>query len=138
MTNGTAEGAGTSTAWLQERAEVLKALALFEQSLVTLSLELRGDIAELRGGLGQVLTEVQARTADMAALKIDYAQRMTQFDSVRLKTGELVTKQLSLEKNVERVDTVVNIVKWVGAAVGAALITLVIALITGQAQVVFR
>ena len=131
MTNGTAEGAGTSTAWLQERAEVLKALALFEQSLVTLSLE-------LRGGLGQVLTEVQARTADMAALKIDYAQRMTQFDSVRLKTGELVTKQLSLEKNVERVDTVVNIVKWVGAAVGAALITLVIALITGQAQVVFR
>ena len=129
---------GSATAWLSERAEVLKALALFEQSLETLSKELRGDIAELRGGLGQVLAEVKARTADVAALQVDYAQRCAQLDSVRLTTGKLVTKQLNLEKSVERASTVVRIVSWVGALIGASIIALIWALITGQAQVVFK
>ena len=128
---------GSATAWLSERAEVLKALALFEQSLETLSKELRGDIAELRG-LGQVLAEVKARTADVAALQVDYAQRCAQLDSVRLTTGKLVTKQLNLEKSVERASTVVRIVSWVGALIGASIIALIWALITGQAQVVFK
>ena len=122
---------GSATAWLSERAEVLKALALFEQSLETLSKELRGGIAELRGGLGQVLAEVKA-------LQVDYAQRCAQLDSVRLTTGKLVTKQLNLEKSVERASTVVRIVSWVGALIGASIIALIWALITGQAQVVFK
>jgi len=131
------EGADT-IAWLQERTQVLKALALFEQSIETLSKELGEDTAALRGGLGQVLAEVKARTEEVAALKVDYAQRCAQLDSVRLTTAKLVTKQLNLEKSVERASTVVRIVSWVGAVIGVSIIALIWALITGQAQVVFK
>ena len=131
------EGADT-IAWLQERTQVLKALALFEQSIETLSKELGEDTAALRGGLGQVLAEVKARTEEVAALKVDYAQLCAQLDSVRLTTAKLVTKQLNLEKSVERASTVVRIVSWVGAVIGVSIIALIWALITGQAQVVFK
>ena len=88
--------------------------------------------------MGQVLAEVKARTEEVAALKVDYAQRCAQLDSVRLTTAKLVTKQLNLEKSVERASTVVRIVSWVGAVIGVSIIALIWALITGQAQVVFK
>lgn len=124
--------------WLQERTEVLKALALLDASIEGLREEaiqgLREDVGELRAGLAQLLAEVKRLGGEYGSFQVDYASRCVELESVRLKVVDLQKRM----RVVEALAPAIRLVMWVGAALGVSVVALIWALITGQAQVMFR
>jgi len=144
---GEVDTSGTSgDSWVRERTEVLKALALFEQALKGV----QGDLVEARGEIGRVLAIVERQSRQFNELQRDYATRIAQLDSVRLRWSPRIERRLEtlerevpakIEERLEEVEKVVPPVKflmWVAAALGLSIIGLIWALLTGQAQVVFK
>jgi len=94
--------------------------------------------AELRAYLARALDELRlqadARQMQIDQLQIDVSRRAVQFDSTRLKLVAMEPRVRELEK----LTPVVKAIMWVGAIVEASILALLWALITGQAQVVFK
>lgn len=140
--------------WEEERAEVLKGLALFQQAIEGL----RSDLAELQAGLAQMLSELKeqatARQKQIDGLLIEHAARCVVVDNL-VEATKLLNASVeanakakasqedvqALEKRIEAIEKLmpaVKVVMWVGALLGASIIALIWSLITGRAQIVFR
>jgi len=120
--------------WARERTEVLKALALLERGIS----DLQSDFADLRKGLTQTLDELKdqaaARQKQINDFLIDYAGRRVQIETMRIEMDGLKDRV----KEIEKLAPAVRVMMWVGALLGASIIALIWALITGRAQVVFQ
>lgn len=120
--------------WDDERAEVLKAVALLEQTVEGL----RSDFGELRAGLAQTLSELKEQAADgqkrFQDLLVDYATRCVQIEAMKVEMNKLDLRV----KEIEKLAPAVRVMMWVGALLGASIVALIWALITGQAQVMFK
>ena len=124
----------TPADWEKERTEVLKAVALLEQAVEGL----RGDLGELRTGLTETLNELKRQAADRQRqfndLLVEYAAKCVEIERTRLDLD-------GLKKRVEEIEKLlpaIRVVMWIGAALGASVVALIWALITGRAQVVFK
>jgi len=124
----------TESDWGQERTEVLKGLALLNQSFDSL----RGDLAELRAGLTQTLGEIQRRNEltqeSLDRLRLEYTARCGDGDRMAGDVRDLDQRV----KALEGLAPVLRAVMWIGVALGMSVMALIWALITGQAQVIFR
>ena len=118
---------------LQGYAEVLTGLALLNQSFTAL----RDDMAELRVGMTQTLSELQRRNEltqeSLNRLRIEHTARSGLLD----RTVEDVNRLYKRMAAVERLIPALRAVMWIGAALGVSVMALIWALITGQAQVIF-
>jgi hypothetical protein len=120
--------------WLHERAEVIKALAILEEGVR----ELRGDMAEFRGALGQLLGEAKESARTTNGLRIDYENRCKQIDSVRLSLKATDKRIDDVEREVGKITPVVRVVVWIGGGLGLSILALIWSLIIGQVQLVFK
>lgn len=117
---------------------MLQQLALQSQTLTNL----QAAIAELQEWLAELLGELKER-AD------GDRERLLAVERVQLVCGNAVRQRLGgLEKGavpdldervgeIEKLVPALRVMTWIGALLGASIIALVWALITGQAQVVF-
>jgi hypothetical protein len=116
-----------------EYVEVLTGLALLNQSFESL----RGDLAELRVGMTQTLSELQRRNEltqeGLNRLRIEHTARSGLLD----RTVEDVNRLYKRIAAIERLIPVLRAVMWLGAALGVSVMALIWAMITGQAQVIF-
>ena len=117
----------------QGYAEVLTGLALLNQSFTAL----RDDMAELRVGMTQTLSELQRRNEltqeSLNRLRIEHTARSGLLD----RTVEDVNRLYKRMAAVERLIPALRAMMWIGAALGGSVMALIWALITGQAQVIF-
>jgi len=117
-----------------DNAEVLTGLALLNQSFASL----RDDLAELRVGMTQTLSELQRRNElaqeGLNRLRIEHTARSGLLD----RTVEDVDRLYKRMAAVERLLPALRAVMWIGAALGVSVMALIWSLITGQAQVIFR
>jgi hypothetical protein len=128
--------------WEKERANVLKGLALLEQTV----LALRKDVKE---ALGELKSAAAERQKQIDTLLLEHVARCVVVDNLVALMEKMET---NIEKKADRVDVqalekriqaieklmpAVRIVMWVGALLGASIVALIWALITGRAQIVF-
>jgi len=117
-----------------EYAEVLTGLALLNQSFATL----HDDVAELRVGMTQTLSELQRRNEltqeGLNRLRIEHTARGGLLD----RTVEDVNRLYKRLAGVERLLPALRVMMWAGAVLGVSVLALIWALITGQAVVCFQ
>lgn len=117
-----------------ECAEVLTGLALLNQSFESL----RDDLAELRVGMTQTLSELQRRNEltqeGLNRLRIEHTARGGLLD----RTVQDVNRLYKRLAAVERLIPALRAVMWIGAALGVSVMALIWSLITGQATVMFK
>ncbi len=118
----------------QNCAEILTGLALLNQAFASL----RDDLAELRVGMTQTLSELQRRnelTAEgLSRLRIEHTARGGLLD----RTVQDVNRLYKRLAAVERLIPALRAVMWIGAALGVSVMALIWAMITGQATVMFK
>jgi len=118
----------------RDRVVLAERLARIETGFESLS----HDLAELRGWLTQIVNELKSQNEKgdkkLTELLVDYATRCAQLESARLKVKALEQRMTA----IERLMPAIRAMMWVAAALGASVIALIWALITGQARVLFK
>jgi len=118
----------------RDYVEILTGLALLNQSFVSL----QGELAELRVGMTQTLSELQRRNEltqeGLNRLRLEHTARGGLLDRTVEDVGRLY-KRMAV---VERLIPALRAMMWIAAALGVSVMALIWALITGQAQVSFR
>ena len=138
----------TEANWTDERADILTQIALLQSDMATVKTATAGiammqaDIAQLRATLTQVLGQLQAQTTSntgqMSTLQLDCVRRGEQTAQTALKVADHEKRIDAVEKSIQSITPWIKAASFIGAAVGAALIGLVWAMMTGQAQVIFH
>jgi len=110
----------------QTYADALREIALLSQSMHVMA----ADIAEIRTAVAGMQRDLGE---DLRQLQLEHTRRCVELQVITEKTRELEVRLQLVEKWLP----VVRVVSWVGTALGASLVALVWALITGQVQLVF-
>ena len=115
-------------------ADVSTELALLNQSVASL----RDGLAELQVGMTRTLAELQRRNQltqeSLDRLRLEYTARCGDVDRLAEDVRDLDQRV----KVLEGLTPALRAVMWIGAALGVSVMALIWALITGQAQVIFR
>lgn len=124
--------------WVDERVDVLKQMALMQQSMTTMA----ADITSLRATLTQVLGELKMRSdntgGQVSSMQLECVRRGERAEQTSLRVTEHDKRLDLVEDAVASIKPWLKAASFIGAAVGAALIGLIWAVLTGSAQIVFH
>lgn len=127
-----------SSDWVEERADVLKQMALMQQSMMTMS----ADITSLRATLTQVLGELKMRSdttgGQVGSMQLECARRGERTEHTAVRVAEHDKRLDLVEEAVASIKPWLKAASFIGASVGAALIGLLWAVLTGSAQIIFH
>lgn len=127
-----------SSDWVEERADVLKQMALMQQQMSTMA----ADITSLRTTLTQVLGELKVRSdttgGQVSTMQLECVRRGERAEQTATRVSEHDLRLDAVENAVASIKPWIKTASFIGAAVGAALIGLIWAVLTGSAQIVFH
>lgn len=137
-----------STEWQEERADVLKQIALMQMDITALKSQtapiamMQSDIAIMRAELTRYLSTLQVRSEDtsgqVSAMQLDCVRRGEQTRRSTERLDKIEPRIDEIEESIASLKPWLKAATFIASGIGAAIVALLWALLTGSATIVIK